>query len=91
MNYKNAIIDWDHFRTVSEFKDCLIRGGEVEFTWKGIAYSVGPYDGKYGISYSRLQSTEKCFNTPDEVLTYMAGDDTLRDIITQVQITNRTL
>ena len=91
MNYKNAIIDWDRFRTVSEFKDCLIRGGEVEFMWKGVAYSVSSYDGKYGISHSRLQSTEKCFNTPDEVLAYMAGDDILRDIITQVQITNRTL
>ncbi len=35
--------------------------------------------------------TEKWCDTPDELLEYMAGGDRLRDVITQVIVTERTI
>ena len=28
------------FESISDFKDCMIRGGEVQFIWRGKAYGV---------------------------------------------------
>ncbi len=28
------------FESIAEFKDCMIRGGEVQFIWKGKAYGA---------------------------------------------------
>ncbi len=66
--------------------------GEVEFTWKGIDCSVTPaIDGKISISHSRLQETERICSTADEVLEYLAGEDRLRDVITQVEAHSRSI
>lgn len=35
--------------------------------------------------------TEKWYGTTDELLEYMVGDDRLRDVITQVAVTYRTI
>ncbi len=97
-NYMKATFDLsntpeqDHFVSISDFKDCMRWHGEVEFTWKGIDYSVTPtIDGKISISHSRLQETERICNTADEVLDYMVGEDRLRDVITQVTVWARTI
>ncbi len=37
------------------------------------------------------QETEKLYDTADGVLEYMLGDDKLRDVITKVEVTERTL
>lgn len=82
----------DRFVSISDFKDCMRWHGEVEFTWKGIDYSVTPtIDGKISISHSRLQETEQLCDTPDEVLEYMVGEDRLRDVITQVEVHFRSI
>lgn len=52
------------FVTISDFKQCINRGGEVEFVWKGIHYSITHYSGKISISHSRLQETEKNTTQP---------------------------
>ena len=91
MNYAYNSEEENRFKTISEFKECLIRGGEVEFTWNSIIYSVTSHDGKIGISHSRLQSSEKLCDTPDEILEYMVGSDRLRDVITQVMVLDRTI
>lgn len=51
MNYGVNSEEDNRFKTISEFKECLICGGEVEFQWKGNAYSIGGYD-KYAICVS---------------------------------------
>ena len=28
------------FKSIREFKDCIIRGGEPVFAWKGVCYGV---------------------------------------------------
>lgn len=35
--------------------------------------------------------TEKVYDTPDDALEFMLGDDKLRDVITKVEVTERTL
>ena len=84
-------IEQNRFETISEFKECLIRGGEIEFSWNGTNYTVGSYGDKISIAEFNQQDTEKLCDTPDEVLEYMVGNDRLRDVITQVAVLERTI
>lgn len=92
----------DRFQTLSEFKDCMRRGGEVEFEWNGVMYGcfgcVAPAPGaepRMVIAQSGSAEvnarTEQWCDTPDEILEYQVGDDRLRDVITQVKVWFRTL
>ncbi len=81
----------NRFNTISEFKECLIRGGEIEFSWNNTNYTVTSYAGKYAISQFYSQETEQRYETPDEVLEYMVGSDRLRDVIKQVTVLDRTI
>ncbi len=81
----------DCFKTISDFQECLIRGGEVVFSWNGTTYAVSSYAGKLGISEAYKQETEKLCDTTDEVLEYIVGSDRLRDVITQVTVLDRTI
>jgi len=92
----------DRFKTISEFKDCMIRGGEVEFFWKGIHYCVF---GKLRKNYESPEQMLVCLagdlteeegkemwcDTADDLLEYRVGGDRLRDVITQVKVWARTL
>ena len=97
----------NRFITINDFKDCMIRGGEVEFIHKGRSYSITHPNGvidigegyymKDGIAYN-VASHQECidmigkqYNTADEVLEYMIGGVRLRDMITKVTVTNRTI
>lgn len=78
------------FKTISDFKDCIIRNGEVEFEWDGRNYSITHPD-KISISEANKRETEKLCSTADEVLEYKVGDTSLRDVITQVTVWSRTI
>ncbi len=80
----------DRFKTISEFKECLIRGGEVEFDWKGSSYSITHYNEKIAISEANKQETEVLCDTADEVLEYMVCGDRLRDVVTQILVESRS-
>lgn len=80
----------DNFKTISEFKECIIRGGEPVFDWNGGRYGVCLTDTGYCIAHTD-GSCEKMCSTPDEVLEYNIGDDRLRDIITRVCIISRSI
>ena len=90
MNTYNTYED-NRFKTISEFKECIIRGGEVEFTWNGINYSVTSSGDKISISQFYSQDTERLCDSPDEALEYVVGEDRLRDVITQVTVIERTI
>jgi len=96
-----------NFETISEFKWCMKYHGEVEFIHKGRSYSITHPNGvidigegyymKDGIAYN-VASHQECidmigkqYNTADEVLEYMIGGVRLRDMITKVTVTNRTI
>ncbi len=77
------------FKTISEFKDSLRRGGEIVIAWKEKAYGIFNDGQKFYISTPSMHTT--FFDTPDELLEYRIGDDRLRDIITQVEVNDRAL
>ena len=78
------------FRTISEFRECIICGGEPVFSWHGVHYGVCFHESGYCVARAD-GSEEKICTTPDEVLEYMVGTDRLRDVITQVQVLSRTI
>lgn len=80
----------NRFKTISEFKECILRGGEPVFIWNGIAYGVCFSDIGYCIAHTD-GSCEKICGTSDAVLEYMVGSDRLRDVITQVAVISRSL
>ena len=99
---RNNSLEENRFKSISDFKDCMNRGGEVEFEWKGILYCcfgnirIGPdrqrkmVIGQAGSVEVNTQ-TEMLGDTPDDILEYMVGDDCLRDVITQVTVYGRTI
>lgn len=82
----------DHlkFKTISAFKECIIRGGEPVFEWNGVRYGVCFADGGYCIAHTD-GTFERIYNTPDELLEYVVGDERLRDIITKVHVVSRSI
>ena len=88
--------DANQFKTLSEFKSSMSRGGDVEFKWKGTNYtlsSVWPNEKmKFSIGpCTRVEKDCTVYDTVDELLEYKVGGDKLRDIITQAEIIDRTL
>lgn len=81
------------FKTISEFTDVLSRGAEIEFEWKGRSYGAIRYgvDNKITAYEARKSGSEKVYETPDDALEFMLGEDKLRDVITKVEVTERTL
>ena len=97
----------NRFQSISDFKWCMKRNGEVQFRWKGIPYtivhvhdkivvSLGYYqkDGKYyNISTNQEHSSkdELWGDTADDILEFNVSGDRLRDVITQVTVLDRTI
>lgn len=77
------------FKTISEFKDSLRRGGEIVIEWNGNTYGIFNNGQKFFIVTPSIHTT--FFDTPDELLEYRIGDERLRDIIIQVDVNDRAL
>lgn len=95
-------IEENRFKSISDFKWCMKRGGEVQFDWKGVSYCCFGCVSKALEESPRMlisqagsaevnHRTEKWCDTADEVLEYMVGDDRLRDVITKVTVLERTM
>ena len=80
----------NRFRTISEFKECIIRGGEPVFMWNGVQYGVCFHNDGYCIAHLDGEY-EGIYHTPDDVLEYVVGNDRLRDVITQVTVISRNI
>ena len=103
----DSSVEENRFKTISEFKWCINDGGEIEFKYNGRSYSITHPNNKIdigegyyikdGIAYNVANHQEcidmigKQYNTADEVLEYMIDGIRLRDIITQVEIIDRTI
>ena len=83
----------DRFVSISDFKECMHWGGEVEFIWKGTRYGVVRYgqDNKISVYVANRKETERLYDTADEALEYMVGEDRLRDVITKVEVRFRSI
>lgn len=83
----------NRLKTISDFKWCIDRGGEVEFLWNGVRYGAVRYgtNNKITVYEAYKPETEKSCDTTDDALEYMVGSDRLRDVITQVTVLDRTI
>ena len=83
----------DRFVSISDFKECMHWGGEVEFIWKGTRYGEVRYGqgNKISVYVANRQETERLYDTADEALEYMVGEDRLRDVITKVEVRFRSI
>ncbi|MGI5984443.1 MAG: DUF4417 domain-containing protein [Clostridiales bacterium] len=83
----------DRFKTISEFKWSINSGAEIEFEWKGKHYWIIRYgkDKRITIYESNKPETEVAFDTADNALEYIISGDRLRDVITQVNVIDRTI
>ena len=86
------------FKTISDFKDCMSRGGEVEFEWNNKTYcAFGKLQKTVNsaiqmcISEAYKPETEKWCDNADEVLEYVIDGQRLREIITKVTVWDRTI
>ena len=68
-------------------------GGEVEFIWKGTRYGAVRYGqgNRISVYVANRQETERFYDTADEALEYMVGEDRLRDVITKVEVRFRSI
>ena len=77
------------FKTISEFKNSLLDGGEIVIEWNDTPYGIF-YDGT--TFYITTQNkTEHCCKNIDEILEKHLGNDKLRDIITKATVLDRAL
>ena len=91
----------NRFETISDFKWCVNCGGEVQFEWHGKVFGIWPQLRKAPaaplqmlisqILIDDMEATEKWCDNADEVLEYTIDGDRLWDIITKVDVTDRTI
>lgn len=80
------------FQTISDFKWCMKCGGEVLLSYHNREFSITHRgNGQIGISESYKQETEKICKSADDVLEYVIDGIRLRDIITEVEVIDRTI
>ena len=94
-------LEYNRFKTIDDFKWCTDCGGEIEFEWNGKVFGVFPKlrrtpDAPIQMLISQIyvddiEQTEKWCDDADEVLEYVVDGDRLRDIITKVDVTSRTI
>lgn len=91
----------NRFKTISDFKWCINCGGEIEFSWNNKTFGVFPLLQKSPSSPQQIllvqkfvenqEETERWYDTADDVLEYIIDGDRLRNIITKVEVTDRTI
>lgn len=89
--YDTSTPEENRFKTISEFKWSMQHGAEVAFDWCGIKYGISHADGKIVVYHWNEPETARFFETADDALDYMVGEDRLRDVITKVTVLDRTI
>ncbi len=99
--YYENLPEKNRFKSISDFEDCMIRGGEVEFIYNKKVFGIFPNlkqtkNSTFQILISQVcienpEETEMWADTPDEALEYIIDGVKLRDIITKVEVIVRTI
>lgn len=85
-------IEYEHFESISDFKWCMHCGGEVEFYYRGVGYTVTHPDGFINISKFCRPDTELESHDVEEILNYLMDDGKkLREVIKEVDVAVRTI
>ena len=78
------------FKTISEFKNSLVNGGEIVIEWNGVEYGIFRERDRFFIGHDS-PDRNVFYDSPDELLEYHVGSDRLRDVITKVSVIDRFL
>mgnify|MGYP005829962719 FL=1 len=83
----------DRFKSIADFKDCIQRGGEIEMEWKGVHFGIIRYgvDNKITAYLWDQEGTDQAFDSADDALEYRVAGDRLGDVLTQVNVLDRTI
>ena len=81
------------FGSAADFKFAMDSGCETEFIWRGVRYGAIRYGtgGKITIYAVLHPETESVYDTADDALDHMLGEDRLGDVITRVEVLYRTI
>ena len=86
------------FESIDDFKWSMMCGGEINFVWKGVTYYAFGRETKTPDAKEQMlvgvvgdPDQDLWADTADEILEYNVGGDRLRDVITQVVVTDRTI
>lgn len=96
MEYLHSIADKEklsqnRFQTISDFKWCMKQGGEVGFAYNSRLFGVSHTKSQIIIYEVNKEKTTTYFDTADEALEYIIDDIRLRDIISKVEVFDRTI
>ena len=103
MNKMGRIIEvnsFEHlaFTSIADFKQCMFHGGEVQFTYSGKDYGVFPFQrqkpeskDQFYIWQTGNDDSEAWYDTTDDLLDYDIEGKKLREIITEVEVFERTI
>lgn len=90
---KENTAEQNRFESISDFKWSMRCGGEALFLWRGKKYGVVRYglNNKITVYEAYNEASQVAYESADDALEYMVGDDRLRDVITQVTVIERTI
>ena len=96
MNYqtiKEATVEQNRFESISDFKWSMRCGGEAVFLWRGKQYGVVRYGKDKKITVYEVNNIDSqiCYETADDALEFMLGEDRFRDVVTRVAVIERTI
>lgn len=84
MNYDNNFYD------DRDLIDCLNRGCEVEFLYNKKKYSITHTEKGISIIEFYNENSEQTYPNAEEALEYRIGDKSLKDIISEMKIIDRS-
>ncbi len=88
------ILEYPNYNDIDDFKESLIYGREIEIRWKDTDFTI-EYEGdslnKFSICEAYKPETENTFKTVDELLDFKIFNESLRNIITKVEIMWRNI
>lgn len=79
------------FHTISEFQKSMRYGAEVVIEWNGEEYGIWSENQKIRITCAANPERNRTYTTSEDALEYMIGEDRLRNIITKVNVLDRTI
>ena len=82
------------FKTITEFKDSVNRGAEINFEWNGREYHICPVwpDGEVQYCITPLDTQQDTvYQTAEDMLESITHNPRLRDIITKAEVSDLTL
>ena len=80
-----------NFQTVEEFKWAVDHGSEIQFEWNNKDYSITHPDGIISVCEGDKYSEAKDYETVNEALEYIIDGQRLKEIITKVDVFDRTI